>query len=958
MAPEHPPVPEDDTHREPATPPPPAPEENDERSSGGDRVDFSHGTFHGKVIGKEEHHEHHHHHHAVRVVPLALDAVPAAPGGFVGRDSELQALCARLDPAGGEGDSTAVSGAVVVSALAGMGGVGKTALALKAAQAASEADWFCAHLFVDLHGYTPHTPPLTGAAALDVLLRQMGVDPADIPPGAEERSAFYRSALQALSRRDSRERPVLVVADNAHSLDQVRPLLPGAGGHRLLVTSREALAIDGHRPLTLDTLDPGEALELLRSRLGPDDPRGCDVEGLEALASRCGCLPLALKIAAALLARKTRLAPGRLAGRLGELSRFSDAEHDLAAVFDASLAYLSPQELRVFALLGSAPGADIHTSAAAALVGLEEEDVEEVLEELAAAHLVTAPEEDRWAMHDLVAAHARTLTPPTTGTENPVGEEDSGDTAGPVDARERALDRVLDYYTAMADAADDHLQALKGDRSSGQEGVLGWLDAEIDNLLACVRTAHRTHRTYTAIYLPKFLGAYLELRRRFDDAIEAHTLACDAAQRTGDVGGEAGAWNNLGNALRNVRRFTEAIDAHTRAQQAFHQIGDTHREAMVWNNLGTALRQVRRFSETIDAHTRAQQAFHQIGDAHSEAAAWNNLGIALHDVRRFPEAIDAHTRARDLYHQVGDAHSEAGAWNNLGIALRQVGRFSEAIDAHTRAQQAFHQAGDAHSEAGAWNNLGAALQRVRRFEEAIDAHTRAQQAFHQAGDAHSEATAWNNLGIALPHVHRFTEGIDALTCARDLYHQARDPRGEAEAWSNLGIALVGVRRLAEGIDALTCARDLYHQARDPRGEATAWNNLGAVLQHVRRFEEAIDAHTRARDLHHQSGDPHSEARAWNNLGIALYEAGRPEEALEAFSRNSDYCRQTGDNHGEAQALQNLGETLLRLGQVVKAVEPLVRAVELFETTNDEHQATQTREILNRVRQTPNAEQES
>ncbi|QKW32537.1 ATP-binding protein (plasmid) [Nocardiopsis flavescens] len=486
MAPTDPPVPEGDPDRGPDTPPPPSvSEEAGGFSSVGDHVDFSGGTFYGKAVGKMVVQP------PPRVVPLALDAVPALPGGFVGRGDELAVLCGRLDPTG---DSASGAGAVAVS---GMGGVGKTALAFKAAEVASVSDWFCAHLFVDLHGYTPGTPALTGAGALDVLLRQMGVDPDDIPVETGQRAGFYRSALQALSRADDRHRPVLVVADNAHHTDQVRPLLPGPGGHRLLVTSREALALDGQRLLFLDTLDPGEAVALLRSRLGTDDSRATDTDGVEALALRCGYLPLALKIAAALLARKTRLAPGRLAVRLGEPSKFADAEHDLAAVFDASLGYLAPREMEVFALLGSAPGTDISTSAVAFMVGSEVEDAEEVLEELAAAHLITSPAPGRWAMHDLVAAHARTLTPPATGA-GPA----PGGTGGPADARERALDRVLGFYTVVAQAADDHLRALKGDTPpalfSGRAGALGWLDAEIDNLLACVRIAHCTS---TAIYL-------------------------------------------------------------------------------------------------------------------------------------------------------------------------------------------------------------------------------------------------------------------------------------------------------------------------------------------------------------------------------------------------------------------------------------------------------------------------
>ncbi|WP_157983509.1 AAA family ATPase, partial [Nocardiopsis sp. TNDT3] len=183
------------------------------------------GTVHGGVGNTT-------HIHQGPVAPKALDAVPGPPDRFIGRAQDLEQITARLDPA-------TTPRSVVVSVLSGMGGVGKTALALKAAQVAWASGWFCAHLFVDLRGYAPGAEPLSAEAALDVLLRQMGVNPQDIPAGAQERASFYRSALASLTGADEQGRPVLIVADNANSVSQVRPLLPGPGGHRLVATSRE-----------------------------------------------------------------------------------------------------------------------------------------------------------------------------------------------------------------------------------------------------------------------------------------------------------------------------------------------------------------------------------------------------------------------------------------------------------------------------------------------------------------------------------------------------------------------------------------------------------------------------------------------------------------------------------------------------------------------------------------------
>ncbi|MGW9351701.1 tetratricopeptide repeat protein, partial [Nocardiopsis flavescens] len=750
-----------------------------------------------------------------RPLPTALFSVPEPPARLAGRVAELEALLAALAPHdGGTGTDTSPAGdasaGVVVSAVAGMGGVGKTALAWAAGTIAHHKEWFCAQLYVDLLGYTPDAKALTAEAALDVLLRQMGEDAEKIPAEASELASFYRSALAKLSRDDARNRPVLVVADNARSAAQVRPLLPGTGGHRLLATTRGGLySLAGARHVDLDVLDPADSLALLAFALTtahPQDPRADDAVGLGRLAEVCGHLPLALEIVAAQLARihkvfpdnTPQLSPDTLSERLEKaVSRVdkmqdggSDVERSrvLRAVFDTSLDQLTPDEVRVFLLVASAPGPTTSTTSAAVLTGLDPDEAEEVLEELQAAHLLTQPVPGRWGAHDLLTDHAAT---------HPHPPED----------RAQAMGRLLDHYTATTSAASQHVRALPGQEVPGEfpdrEAALEWLDAERATLVAAALAAPALGHHRGAISLPLAMAYYLNHRRRFEEWKQVSDSARQAAHAVGDVHGEAMAWNNLGSALRQVRRFAKAIEAHTHARDLHHQVGDAHGEASAWNNLGLALAEVRRFEEAIDAHRHDLTYCQQVGDVHGEASAWNNLGLALRQVRRFEEAIEAHTRAQQAFHQVGDAHGEASAWNNLGSALQQVRRFEEAIEAHTHARDLHHQVGDAHGEASAWNNLGSALRQVRRFEEAIEAHTHAQQAFQQVGDAHSEASAWNNLGSALRQVRRFAKAIEAHTHAQQAFHQVGDAHGEASAWNNLGSALQQVRRFEEAIEAHT-----------------------------------------------------------------------------------------------------------------------------------------------------------
>ncbi|SHK94314.1 Tetratricopeptide (TPR) repeat, partial [Nocardiopsis flavescens] len=557
--------------------------------------------------------------------------LPPVEAGFTGRASDLDRLKAALDPDRGD------NAPVVVAA--GMGGIGKTQLALATADRAVRDKVFSRALFVDLRGYTT---PVDAHRALQALLVWLGVEADTIPEDAQARAGLYRATLQA--RADEGGGPVLVVADNASHPDQVDPLVPGPGGHRLLVTSRERLGALTARQVAVGTLTDEEAFQVLVTDLDladSDDERIHDLQGLTSLAGACAGLPLALRIAAGQLKNAPDLEADELARTLTQgadrITHFTDQRRELQAVFASSTARLPTEQRELLALLGMAPGPDISTTAAAALAGTDEREVLVRLRGLAASHLITSSR-GRWSMHDLVAAYAATLADPK-----------------PPARYARAQRRLLDHYTDRVTDAAQHLEALPGrpvpDTFTDQGQAWEWLDAERAVLINAAHTAHRIGHARAAILLPLNLGYYLDRRRLFHDEIAITRLALDTARRIGDRPNQATAWNNLGGALGEVRRFDEAINAHTRSRDLHHQAGDTHGEATPWTNLGLALVEVRRFDEAIDAHTGARDLFHQVGDAPGEASAWGNLGSALVEVRRFEEAIDAHTRARDLHQQ-------------------------------------------------------------------------------------------------------------------------------------------------------------------------------------------------------------------------------------------------------------------------------------------------------------------
>ncbi|WP_405990740.1 tetratricopeptide repeat protein [Streptomyces sp. NBC_00986] len=682
---------------------------------GGDHQDFRDGKFNGPFTAKAEYHQH-------GPAPTALDSLPPKVAGFTGRGDQLAELLGAFDPAGGE-----APGAVLVAAVSGLGGIGKTALAVEAVHEACDKGWFPGGvLFVNLHGYDDDR--VTAEQALETLLRALGTPSEHIPNGVDARASLYRSVLAARERELG---TVLVLADNASSAEQVRPLHPGGVRHRLLATSRSKLPQLGARLLPLGELSPDEAYELLDRALriaAADDARVANErEAAAELALLCGHLPLALQIAAALLVLDRDKPVAELVAELAEsgdrLVHLDDGERSVRAAFDLSYRRLSAEQARLLRLLALAPGHEVTAEVVAVLDGADSPPVR-VLDALSRAHLVERGSgRGRWRLHDLVRAFEVGLV-----------KED----AGLREEGEAARERVLGFYHRWATAADDRLRWLPGmpepQRFEDRAGALAWLDSERAGLVAAVQWAREERYAATAVRLSVYLREYLELRRYFDDWITVAGTAREAAHHIGSRLGEAVAWDNLGNALRTAGRVKEAIDALTRARDLSQAEGNRHSEAGAWTSLGLALWEAGRVEEAIDAHICARDLSQDIGDRHYEAVAWDNLGGALRTAGRAEEAIDAHTRARGLFQNTGERHREAMAWHNLGVAQHRAGRVREAIEAYYKALDVGQEFDDGYGTAQTRQNLA-------RAYEAADRPAEARAHLLQAADAYAQANA-------------------------------------------------------------------------------------------------------------------------------------------------------------------------------------------------------------------------
>ena len=773
-----------------------------------------------------------------RTVPggaaAATRTLPRDLASFTGRQRELAAL---VEAAAGEG------GVVGIYAIGGMAGVGKTTLAVHAAHRLA-GRFPDGQVFLPLHGHTPGQQPVHPADALASLLLAAGVAAAQVPPGLEARMALWRDRLA--------EKQLLLVLDDAAGSEQVRPLLPGAGGSLVVVTSRRHLtALDDATTISLDTLPADEAAGLLvrlagRPGLGPADPAVREITRL------CGYLPLAIGMAARQLHHHPAWTP---AGRAAELATARDrlellATENLsvAAAFDLSYTDLTAAQQRLFRRLGLHPGADFDAYAAAALDGTGPGDARAGLEALYDQHLLIEPAPGRYRLHDLIREHARALA---------VRDDPGRD-------RDAATDRLLDYYQHAA-ALADALLARQGrpvprppagtdpaaaPAIAGREQALAWIRAERASLFACLdhATAAGQHARVTA--LSAGLAALLRYDGPWTEALTRHGTALRAAQHLGDRAAQATALNNLGIARRLTGDYPGSADAHREALAISRGLGDRPGQATALSNLAVVLGAAD-YPGAARALDEALAISRDLGDRLGQATVLNDLGNLRRTTGDFPGAAQALEEALAISRDLGDRLGQATILNNLGLVRRNTGDYASAAQA---------------------------------LEEALGIH-------RDLGNRLGQANALSNLGDARRLAGDYPGAARVLEEARVIFHDLGNWGGRANTLLYLGT----MRRVAGDLPG--AARDLgqalaiYRDIGDRGGEVDALNQVGAVHRSLGDLGQARAYHQQSLDLSRQIGSPIDEAQALAGLGRCVLAQGdatgaadRLRQALEIFQR--------------------------------------------------------------------------
>jgi DNA-binding SARP family transcriptional activator/Tfp pilus assembly protein PilF len=637
--------------------------------------------------------------------------LPRDVAAFAGRDSELARL-ERFLAAGGTNPAT-----VVITAVLGTAGVGKTALAVHWAHRISHR-FPDGQLYVNLCGFDPGGSPLDPASVISGFLEALGTQPHQMPASLSAQIGLYRSLLAG--------KRMLILLDNARDSEQVRPLLPGARDCLVLVTSRDQLtglaAVDGARLVPLNLLPPAEAHQMLTARLGPERV-ATEPDATEEILARCAGLPLALAVVAAHAASRPHFSLAALVEELRGTERSldafdtGDAATDARTVFSWSYRILSAPAARLFRLLGLHPGPDLTAATAASLAGLTAREARHLLAELCRAHLITEHVPGRYTSHDLLRAYAAELA------EAHEAEAE----------RREAVHRLLDYYLHTAYAAERLLNAHRDPITLSPPRVApehlvddgrasAWFAAERSTLLAAVQHAASTGWDTHAWQLAWSLTTFFDRRAYWYDHIAVWRAALAATERLADPDVQALAHRELANASIEPGLLDQAETHLRRALDLWRSVGNRSKEAHIHSSLAILWERKGDPARALEHARQALAIQETTGHPTGLGLFLNLVGWFLAQVGDHASALTYCRRALSLLQETNHRFGEASAWDSLGFIYHHLGQHGGAIACYRQALRLFRELDDPVAVALILTHLG--------------------EVHNDAGDPESARTAW------------------------------------------------------------------------------------------------------------------------------------------------------------------------------------------------------------------------
>lgn len=750
---------------------------------------------------------------SVRPVSRAPDNLPRDVP-WVGRRDELGRLGAVLR----EGDS-ARGVVVTVEAIHGMGGVGKTSLAVHVGHQLRDR-FPDGRLFVHLGGHAPDRTVPAPARVLTELLRLLGMNVKELPRETDELVALWRSS--------ARDRRMLVILDDAVDSDQVRPLLPGASPTVVIVTSRRRLpGLPGVRALALDVLPPEDAIALFAQRLGT--PVGSSEADIADIVRICDYLPLAVEIAASRLLARPSWTPAdllrQLGGGGGHLAELRDGERTMTHVFELSYRALNAEQQLVFRRVGLHVGVEFGPAAVAALTGLSIVDAERVLEELLTNFLVSEPSPHRFTMHDLLRGYARSLI-------------EAGDVDTEEDAR-RAVQDLVDHYVGAADLADRSAYPFRSRMTSAvpgptarsrldvtdEQGAEQWLITESANLLDTLDwvAEHGSERRLALVI--HVLAGFLDMEGHLAKAEPLLRRAVSHWRDESDSASLARALLDLSSMHTHGSRFEEAIAESREALEIARSLGDTELEVQCIQRLSLPLWQTGQYALTQSLQKRSLDLLTKAGSKLQIARSRNHLGITHLHLAEDHKALECFTAALAGFTELGDARGTYSAMNNLAELHQRMGNPQAAERVYRDALGIAEGIGSKRDQATLHLNLASVLDVLGKTDDALALYDRVLPVLRSVGDRRGETVALNGIGRACRAAGRFEDALAWHTAALEVVRRIHAAGEEVDVLYDLARSEQGLGLTAQAAAHLEGSLSISRRIGAPAEEARAMRAL-------------------------------------------------------------------------------------------------------------------------------------
>jgi tetratricopeptide (TPR) repeat protein len=854
-----------------------------------------------------------------------LPTIPEPPSDFTGRNEELQELQAKF------------AGGTNIIGLRGIGGVGKTALALKLAESLKDG-YPDGQIMVDMRGTSDN--PTSPSEAMGSVIHAF--HPSEkLPDNEAEVKEMYLRLLAG--------KRALLLLDNALDGKQALNLIPPKSCG-LLVTSRKTIKLPGLFRKDLDVLKPEEALELLLkvccSTSDSGEPRGTD-QAWSDIARLCGFLPLALRAAGSYLANAEDVSPTHYAEKLKDertrLERIGEEGVELGvdASFNLSFQKLKPVTQQTFLNLSVFP-ADFDGQAEEQIC---QDGGHERLSELLRWSLVDykplgkdygryklhdlarlfalarQPDESKSIVHEHHAAYYKELLSASNslyikgGSRILVGLALFDREQMNINAGQAWADKNLEIISSAANLCVSYPDAgvyILDLRLHPREKI-AWLERGIE---AARRSKDKTQEGF---HLGNLGNAYVDLGET-RKAIKYYDQALKILREIGDRRGEGANLGNLGIAYANLSETRKAIKYYDQALKILREIGDRRDEGNHLGNLGRAYSHLGETRKAIEYYDQALKISREIGDRRGEGANLGNLGSAYANLGETRKAIKYYEQALKISREIGDQRGEGNRLGYLGNAYANFGEMRKAIEHYEQALKISREIGDRLGEESHLGNLGSAYVNLGETRKAIEYYDQALTIDCKIGDRQGEGVDLGNLGSAYANLGEMRKAIDYYDQALKISREIGDRRGEGNRLGNLGSAYANLGETRKATDYYDQALKISRGIGDRRGEESHLGNLGLAYADLGDAWKAIDYYKQALAISREIGDKRNEGAWLGNLGSAYYRLGDAQKAIEYHEHALAIAREVGDKRGEGNELGNLGSAYYRLGDARKAIK--------------------------------------